>query len=84
MLGRRSIGSIALAAALTLTLAAAHAFDDAKYPNWKGQWTRFPGGGGWDPTKPSGPGQQAPLTDEYVAIMQAGIASQRSGGQGVN
>jgi len=36
MLGRRSIGSIALAAALALTLAAAHAFDDAKYPNWKG------------------------------------------------
>jgi hypothetical protein len=53
-------------------------------PNWKGQWTRHAGGGQWDPTKPPGRGQQAPLTEEYVAIMEAGIASQRSGGQGVN
>jgi hypothetical protein len=84
MLGRRSIGAIALAAALTLTLGGASAFDDAKHPNLKGQWTRFAGGGQWDPTKPPGRGQQAPLTEEYVAVMEAGIASQRSGGQGVN
>jgi hypothetical protein len=84
MLGRSSIGPIALAAVLMLTFARAYAFDDAKDPNWKGQWTRFAGGGQWDPTKPPGRGQQAPLTDEYRAILEAGIADQRAGGQGVN
>jgi hypothetical protein len=84
MLGRSSIGSIALAAVLMITFARAYAFDDARYPNWKGQWTRFAGGGQWDPTKPPGRGQQAPLTDEYRAILEAGIADQRAGGQGVN
>jgi hypothetical protein len=84
MLGRSSIGSIALAAVLMMTFARAYAFDDARYPNWKGQWTRFAGGGQWDPTKPPGRGQQAPLTDEYRAILEAGIADQRAGGQGVN
>jgi hypothetical protein len=81
---RGSIGSIALAAALTLTIAGAHALDEPKYPSWKGQWTRFSGGGQWDPTRPPGRGQQAPLTDEYRAIMDAGLANQRAGGQGVN
>ena len=84
MLGRSSIGSIALAAVLMMTFARAYAFDDARYPNWKGQWTRFAGGGQWDPTKPPGRGQQAPLTGEYRAILEAGIADQRAGGQGVN
>jgi hypothetical protein len=84
MLCRGSIGSIALVAALTLTIAGAHALDEPKYPTWKGQWTRFSGGGGWDPTKPSGRGQQAPLTDEYRGILEAGLANQRAGGQGLN
>jgi hypothetical protein len=39
-----------------MTTGGARAFDDAKYPNLKGQWTRapFPGTGqpAYDPSKP--------------------------------
>jgi hypothetical protein len=36
----------------------------------------------WDITKPVGRGQQAPLTPEYQAIFEAGLADQAAGGQG--
>ncbi len=83
---RRSIGGLALAAALTIAATGAQAFDESKYPNWKGQWLRTGSGQGapWDPTKPPGLGQQAPLTPEYQAIYEAGLASQRAGGQGTD
>src|SRR5260370_23765964 len=83
MLYRSSL-AIAFATALILAIADARALDELKYPDWKGQWTRFNGGGQWDPTKPPGRGQQAPLTEEYLAVMDAGLASQRAGGQGNN
>jgi hypothetical protein len=73
-------GSICALAALLLTISSAAAFDDAMYPDWKGQWSRI-GGFNWDPTKPRG-GQQAPLTAEYMAIHEASMADQVSGGQG--
>jgi hypothetical protein len=38
---RIAIGSIALSAALCFTIAGAAAFDEAKYPDWKGQWSRL-------------------------------------------
>jgi hypothetical protein len=38
MLKGRSTGALALAAALMVTIGAARAADDAKYPNWKGEW----------------------------------------------
>ena len=40
MTHRSPIG-LALAAVLTVTVGSAYAADDAKYPDWKGQWTRF-------------------------------------------
>src|ERR1700677_3743687 len=78
--------AIALAAALT-TIGGARAADDAKYPDWKGKWERFvvrglPGQPGHDQTKPWGFGQQAPLTPEYKAVLEASIADQANGGQG--
>jgi hypothetical protein len=78
---------VALAAALTVTAGGVQAFDDAKYPNWKGQWTRVivPGVGGqgaFDPTKPWGPGQQAPLTPEYQKVLEDSMADQAKGGLG--
>src|SRR5438128_1525420 len=84
---RSLIAAIALTTALLTTLTAAQAFDDAKYPNWKGQWTRarVPGAVGqapFDPGKPVGRGQQAPLTPEYQAIFEASLADQAAGGQG--
>jgi hypothetical protein len=87
MFDRRSIGVITLSAALCLSTDCAQAFDDAKYPNWKGQWSRVtvPGVGGqpaFDPTKPWGPGQQAPLTAEYQKVLEDSMADQAKGGLG--
>jgi hypothetical protein len=87
MFDRRSIGVITLSAALCLSTDCAQAFDDAKYPNWKGQWSRVtvPGLGGqpaFDPTKPWGSGQQAPLTAEYQKVLEDSMADQAKGGLG--
>jgi hypothetical protein len=70
-----------------MTVGGVRAFDDAKYPNWKGQWSRvvIPGVGGqgaFDPTKPWGPGQQAPLTPEYQKVLEDSMADQAKGGLG--
>ena len=62
------------AAAVLLTLSGAAAFDEAMYPDWGGQWKRPRGvGTQWDQTRPSGLGQQAPLTPEYQAMLEASI-----------
>ena len=80
---RSSIGAVALTAALAVTLSSAAAFDESKYPDWSGQWKRTRGVGVvWDETKPPGLGQQAPLTPEYQATLEASIADQAAGGQG--
>ena len=82
MLTRNSIGTIALAVALLATMGVAQAFDDSKYPDWKGQWRRADAGPPrYDPSKPLN-SQQAPLTNEYKAIHAASIADQKAGGQG--
>jgi hypothetical protein len=76
----------ALAAAL-LTPIGAQAFDESKYPDLKGQWRRVAVPSGhyrgvqYDPHKPAGPGQQAPLTPEYQKIFEANLADQELGGQ---
>jgi hypothetical protein len=83
MLDASSIRSFAtaLAAGLLMTIGGAHAFDEAKYPDWSGQWLRI-GGVQWDPSKPRSRGQQAPLTPEYQAVFDASLADQGAGGQG--
>jgi hypothetical protein len=59
---------------------------DAKYPSWKGQWVPVnaagAGGQNFDPTKPGGPGQQAPLAPEYQKILDDSLADQANGGPG--
>jgi hypothetical protein len=92
MLYRSSILAAQLAVALTLSIGAAQAADDTKYPNWKGQWERWggppralngrPGQLSFDQTKPWGPGQQAPLTTEYQKVLEASMADQANGGLG--
>jgi len=86
MLYRSSIASVALAVTLLGAINAAQAHDESKYPNWKGQWLRQGSGQGapWDPSKPWGRGQQAPLTPEYQAIFEANLADQEAGGQGTD
>src|ERR1700676_4373865 len=92
----RSLILIGALTALAFTLGAAQAFDESKYPDWKGQWARErkgrgargpkPGVGGgkapFDPPKPVGLGQQAPLTPEYQARLVESLQDQAEGGQG--
>jgi len=86
---RNLIGAVAFAA-LSMTVTGAQAFDDSKYPDWKGQWMggwihRNPGVTGqpsYDPLKSDGRGQQAPLTPEYQKIHEASLADQANGGPG--
>jgi hypothetical protein len=89
MLFRISIGAATLAAALGLIIGDAVAFDESKYPDWKGAWRRVavPGIAGqasYDPTKRGGRGQEAPLTPEYQAIFEANLREQAAGGQGTD
>jgi hypothetical protein len=78
---RHSVGTLALAAVFATAVAGARAHDEAKYPDWSGQWLRT-GGIQWDPSKPIGRGQQAPLTPEYQAVFEASLADQALGGAG--
>jgi hypothetical protein len=85
MLHRSAIAAVALAAALAASMADARAWDDARYPDLKGQWVRgYPGLSRFDPAKGIGPRQEAPLTAEYQAIYQANLAEQAIGGQGID
>ncbi len=80
---RGLFGAAGVAGALALSIAAAVAHDESKYPDWKGQWKRATGIGIiWDETKPRGLAQKPPLTPEYQAIWEASIADQQAGGQG--
>ena len=87
MRSRHAIGAFALAVAIMVPLGAARAADEAKYPNWKGEWdTINPRLGGqaikFDPTKAWGPAQQAPLTPEYQKVLEESMADQAKGGLG--
>jgi hypothetical protein len=83
MTHRRLIGPVTLLALLTLATAGARADGEGKYPDWSGQWFRT-GGIQFDPTKPLGRGQQAPLTSEYQAKFEASLADIAAGGHGLN
>jgi hypothetical protein len=84
MVYRSAIGATVLAA-LLMTMPGAAAFDESKYPDWSSQWRRPRGvGTQWDQTKPSGLAQQAPLTPEFQAILEASIKDQAEGGQGTD
>src|SRR5579871_3658030 len=83
MLLRSSIAATALLGALLIT--PVHAQDLSKYPDWSGQWQKVPDGGPprYDPSKPDGAGQQAPLKDKYKQMHEASMADQAKGGQGL-
>jgi hypothetical protein len=83
---RSLTGALALAATLTLSMSGAQAFDETKFPNWKGQWVQLGGAqnSSWNPTRPPGASEQAPLTSEYQAIFAASVKSEADGGLGVD
>jgi hypothetical protein len=86
MRDRSAFGAMALATAalgLAMTGARALELDAAKYPDIRGAWER-PGAAQWDPTKPPGLKQQAPLTPEFQAVFEANLADTAAGGQGYN
>jgi hypothetical protein len=83
MLYRNAIGAVCLALVVCVPIAGARAFDESKYPDLNGQWRRPPGiGNQFDTSKPQARGQQVPLTPEYQAVFEAGLADQALGGQG--
>jgi hypothetical protein len=97
MLDRQAIRTFSLATALLAIPCGAFAFDDAKYPDLRGQWIGvrppqtgeapkgFPRGQpSFNPVKRWGTTQDAPLTPEYAAIFAANLDDQRAGGQGTN
>jgi hypothetical protein len=85
---RSSTAMIGAALACSLSSGSAQITNHGKYPSWKGQWTVIlaPGVGGqnvkFDPNKPWGPGQQAPLTPEYQKVLEESMADQVAGGVG--
>jgi hypothetical protein len=86
MFARGLAAALSVAAAVSVGTPAS-AFDDAQYPDLRGQWVgvRIPGVTGqpaFDPTKPWGLGQQAPLTPEYQKRLEASLADLAQGGQG--
>ena len=72
------IATVTLAAGLSLLAGAAQAFDESKYPDWKGKWQRPVG------ERPVWvkPPDKAPLTAEYQAIFDWDVADQKAGGHG--
>jgi hypothetical protein len=78
---RSAVAATAVAATVALLCwsAAAAAQDAKKYPAFEGMWDRGSPLGSWDPTKPPGRGQQAPLTPEYQAVYEANMAKDKAG-----
>jgi hypothetical protein len=79
---RSSLAAVALAATMSMALAPARAADELRYPDLNGQWSRAHAHSQWDPSKPRGLAQQAPLTPEYQAIFAANLASLHAGNLG--
>jgi hypothetical protein len=84
---RCTLAIFGFAFALILIADSARA-QDKKFPNWKGEWTtivpRLPGQQlRFDPSKPYGRGQEAPLTEEYKKIWEENLVEQASGSQGL-
>jgi hypothetical protein len=79
MIARGGTAALALAALLAASSIPAAAQD--KYPDWSGRWTDL-NTGRWDPSKPANRGQQAPLTAEYQAKLDAAMANRSEGGRG--
>jgi len=65
-----------------IATGGALAFDEAQYPNLKGQWDRV-GPPRWDQVNRDYE-KSAPLTPEYLAIYQQNLKDMAAGGQGTD
>src|ERR1700751_6019903 len=83
---RRILILVIALATLPITAVATRAHE-SKYPDWREKWPRvawpsgFYRGVQYDPHKPAGPGQEAPLKPEYQKIFEPNLADQALGGQ---
>ena len=78
-----------LLVAFTAELNIAAAVESSSHPDLRGQWIGIlrrvpglPGQPSFDPAKPWGRGQEAPLTPEYQAILDANLKAQTQGALG--
>jgi hypothetical protein len=84
VIDRRLIGALALAAVLGLGCDGTRASEEAKFPDWSGQWLRTYGGNPrYDQSKPIRK-QEAPLKPEYQARYEASLKDQDEGGHGLD
>src|ERR1700692_3911721 len=74
-------GALIALLALGLPPVAPRAQEAARLPDWKAQWIRT-GSGSFDPSKPPGLRQGAPLTPQYQALLEETAAAQAHGGPG--
>jgi hypothetical protein len=79
----RGLRALGPAAAVVAGLSAAQAAGEGRYPDIAGVWER-PASASWDPTKPAGLKQQAPLTPEFQKVFEANLANADTGGQEYN
>jgi hypothetical protein len=79
---RSAMAALALLAALCAAPVETLAWNETSCPDFKGQWRAIGDPGRFDPSKDSGPAQQAPLTPEYQALYDASLRDQAAGGPG--
>jgi len=75
--------AFALLAALCIAPAETLAWNEASYPDFKGQWRPIGDPGRFDPSKDRGLAQQAPLTPEYQALFEANLRDRAAGRPGL-
>src|SRR5205085_1518466 len=94
----RPFNATAVAALLSATIAFLPGANAQTFPDFESQWRNSAvvqadprssrpddrPSNSWDPTKPAGLGQEAPLTPEYQAIFEASLKDQAAGGRGNN
>ena len=73
---------LAIGASAAAAVAAQQSFDERKYPAFEGQWIRIGPIERYDPSKPAGRGQGAPLTPEYQKVFEANLEEVATGGIG--
>ena len=84
MVYRSLIGAVALAGALSMSVASAQWPPDlSKYPDWNYQWYRVGPIGQFNPAAPR-LDQGAPLTPEYQKVFEDNLADVKLGGQGTD
>jgi hypothetical protein len=82
MRSRSLTALLALLATLCLAPTKTWAWNEASYPDLKGQWRPIGDPTRFDPSKEPGLAQQAPLIPEYQALFEANLRDQAAGGAG--